>query len=52
MTLLIQVLGMVQGIGFRPFVARLAESLHLTGYVCNSGGIVEITVQGDNKAVN
>ena len=52
MTLLIQVLGMVQGIGFRPFVARLAESLHLTGYVCNSGGIVEITVQGDNRAVN
>ena len=43
MKTIITVLGMVQGIGFRPFVARLAESMPLSGTVRNSGGIVIIT---------
>ena len=44
--------GLVQGIGFRPFVAELAESLKLAGQVKNLGGIVEIIVSGDKKAVD
>lgn len=44
--------GLVQGIGFRPFVAELAESLDLAGQVKNLGGIVEILVSGDKKAVD
>ncbi len=44
--------GLVQGIGFRPFVAELAEELHLTGQVKNLGGIVEIIVSGDIEAVD
>ena len=44
--------GLVQGIGFRPFVAELAESLNLAGQVKNLGGIVEIIVSGDKKAVD
>lgn len=44
--------GLVQGIGFRPFVAELAEELGLTGQVKNLGGIVEIIVSGDKKAVD
>ena len=48
----IMVSGLVQGIGFRPFVAELAESLGLAGQVKNLGGIVEIFVSGDKKAVD
>ena len=44
--------GLVQGIGFRPFVAELAESLNLAGQVKNLGGIVEIIASGDKKAVD
>src|SRR5271170_211137 len=44
--LAIRVSGVVQGVGFRPFVYNLAVKNSLAGYVCNSGGIVEIEVQG------
>ena len=40
--------GVVQGVGFRPFVAKLAESFGIKGRVCNSGGIVEISAEGKN----
>lgn len=46
------VTGLVQGIGFRPFVAELAEELELSGQVKNLGGIVEIFVSGDTQAVD
>ncbi len=48
----ITVSGLVQGIGFRPYVAELAEELHLAGQVKNLGGIVEIIVAGDKEAVD
>ncbi len=38
--------GRVQGVGFRPFVYRLAHRLELTGWVRNSSGAVEIHAQG------
>lgn len=44
MTVEITVKGAVQGIGYRPFVAALAEQLHMRGNVRNSGGIVKIRV--------
>lgn len=52
MTLGITVLGLVQGIGFRPFVARIAEELGVTGTVCNSGGIVKIIATANKKAMD
>ncbi|WP_066649428.1 carbamoyltransferase HypF [Christensenella timonensis] len=52
MTLGITVLGMVQGIGFRPFVARLAKQLHITGSVRNSGGIVKIIATAQKEAMD
>jgi hydrogenase maturation protein HypF len=43
--------GQVQGVGFRPYVYRLATSLKLTGFVHNdaSGAIIE--VQGPAEAI-
>ena len=38
--------GQVQGVGFRPFVYRLATALQLSGWVKNQLGQVEIVAQG------
>lgn len=38
--------GRVQGVGFRPFVSRLANQLNLNGWVRNSSGRVEIHAEG------
>jgi hydrogenase maturation protein HypF len=38
--------GVVQGIGFRPFVYRLAAELELSGWVSNSAQGVEIEAEG------
>ena len=34
------VTGVVQGVGFRPFVHRIANELELTGFVGNDSGAV------------
>jgi hydrogenase maturation protein HypF len=47
----IKVRGVVQGVGFRPFVYRLAHHYHLNGWVRNTSGSVEIEVEGAEKAV-
>ena len=47
----ITVLGVVQGVGFRPFVAECARTLSLRGSVCNSGGVVKIEAYGTKEAV-
>lgn len=44
--------GMVQGVGFRWFVARHAEALGLHGYVKNLfDGNVEIVAEGDRSLI-
>lgn len=40
----IKLWGIVQGVGFRPFVAKVANRLNMKGEVLNIGGLVEITV--------
>jgi len=49
MILLVTVLGIVQGVGYRPFVARLANETGITGTVQNNGGVVHIQAQGDEE---
>jgi len=38
--------GIVQGVGFRPAVARHAAARKVTGFVCNHGSYVEVVAQG------
>ena len=40
----IRLWGIVQGVGFRPFVAKIADRLGMKGEVLNIGGLVDITV--------
>jgi len=49
---LFTVTGMVQGVGFRYFVERVAASLGLVGYVRNMhDGSVEVYAEGDDEAL-
>src|SRR6266496_2499177 len=48
---LIKVRGVVQGVGFRPFVYRVARGLELCGWVLNGEKGVEIHVEGADTAV-
>ncbi|HXE37120.1 MAG TPA: carbamoyltransferase HypF [Azonexus sp.] len=46
----IRVRGLVQGVGFRPYVWRLANELGLNGWVRNDGAGVSIAIDGDRLA--
>jgi len=48
----INVSGIVQGVGFRPFVYNLAKKLNIYGYVLNDNNGVEIVAQGQLKDIN
>ncbi|MDO5627058.1 MAG: carbamoyltransferase HypF [Mobilicoccus sp.] len=47
----ITIVGVVQGVGFRPFVAGLAARLELTGHVGNDATAVFVEVQGPTERV-
>ncbi len=48
----VRVRGVVQGVGFRPFVWNLAHRLRLSGWVCNETRQVTIEVQGPTDALD
>ncbi len=43
--------GIVQGVGFRPTVYRIAHSMKINGFVRNLGNIVEIVVEGKEQEI-
>ena len=47
----IEVSGLVQGVGFRPYVFRLANEHHLAGTIANTAAGVTIEVQGPPEIV-
>ncbi|MBA7643447.1 Carbamoyltransferase HypF [subsurface metagenome] len=47
----ISVRGVVQGVGFRPFVYQLATKYNLKGWVCNTSEDVKIEIEGDGEAI-
>jgi hydrogenase maturation protein HypF len=48
----IHVTGIVQGVGFRPFVYGLANRFHLTGWVRNTASGVDIEVDGSSELLD
>ena len=48
---LIRIYGIVQGVGFRPFVSRLADRYGISGSVCNKGSYVEIIARADESVI-
>jgi len=46
-----RIAGRVQGVGFRPFVYRLAHEHALSGWVRNSGGEVEVHAEGSEESL-
>ena len=50
-TTVFRIYGVVQGVGFRPFVSRIAVRAGLTGSVANKGSYVEVHAQGDPDAM-
>ena len=47
----IRLYGIVQGVGFRPFVSRAAMEQGIVGSVCNRGSYVEVIAQGEKEAL-
>ncbi len=48
MRIKLEIIGAVQGVGFRPFVYRLAKELDLRGWIINTPEGVKIEVEGEN----
>lgn len=51
-TLRICVYGIVQGVGFRPFISRLADKHGILGSVANRGSYVEIFASGEDDELD
>ncbi len=49
---IIHVNGIVQGVGFRPFVCKLARHYHLTGFVTNTTHGVKIEIEGEQVSLD
>jgi len=48
----IKIWGIVQGVGFRPFVAKIADRLHMNGQVLNLGGLVELILTDEPARID
>jgi hydrogenase maturation protein HypF len=44
----LRITGVVQGVGFRPFVHRLAMRYRLAGWIRNASGDVQVAVEGES----
>ena len=51
-SLSIHITGLVQGVGFRPFIYRLAQTNNLKGWVENRNDGVHIQVEGNQDLID
>ena len=47
----IHIRGIVQGVGFRPFIHKLVRSRGLSGYIENTSSGVELELEGERGAL-
>jgi hydrogenase maturation protein HypF len=47
----LNITGVVQGVGFRPFVYQLAHCYHLKGFILNDSSGVNIEIEGKQNAI-
>jgi hydrogenase maturation protein HypF len=50
--IIIRISGLVQGVGFRPFIYTLAKKYHLGGWVQNDAKGVQIEVEGESDLLD
>jgi len=43
--------GVVQGVGFRPFIYQLADRYHLNGFIVNTTAGINIELEGEESAI-
>ncbi|MGE4484681.1 MAG: carbamoyltransferase HypF [Oscillospiraceae bacterium] len=48
----LDICGVVQGVGFRPFVHRLASECRLLGFVKNTSSGVELELEGESESID
>ncbi len=48
----IKIYGIVQGVGFRPFVHKTVRRLSLSGTVCNTSFGAEVSLEGDERDID
>lgn len=48
----VTITGVIQGVGFRPFVYRIAKKNRITGYIKNAGNSVELLVDGHEQDID
>ncbi len=48
----ITIWGVVQGVGFRPFIAKLGDEMGMKGVVRNDGGLVDIRVSDSTERID
>ena len=48
----ITIWGIVQGVGFRPFIAKLGDEMGMKGVVRNAGGLVDIWVSDTKERID
>ncbi len=44
--------GVVQGVGFRPYVCRVARQMEIEGYVLNAGGVVHVFAKASSAMLD
>jgi hydrogenase maturation protein HypF len=44
-----QIKGVVQGVGFRPFIVKIADQLKINGWILNDSNGVTLEIEGADE---